>query len=89
MAKSRALEKAIAQRDFAKVEEEYRLIEQKGVSVIVPYEDQKELYAKVRSEGLQKGLTKSLLPAGSAVDCHLLRPGAGGASVRTSLFCRR
>ena len=60
-AKSRALEKAIAQRDFAKVEEEYRLIEQKGVSVIVPYEDQKELYAKVRSEGLQKGLTKSLL----------------------------
>ena len=60
-AKSRALEKAIAQRDFFKVEEVYRLIEQGGLSVIVPYAEKKELYEKIRSEGLQKGLSKFLL----------------------------
>lgn len=59
--KSRALEKALAERDFPAVSETYRLIEQQGVQIIVPYEEQKVLYETLRAEALKTGLTKSLL----------------------------
>lgn len=59
--KSRALETALAERDFLAVSRQYRLIEQKGIQIIVPYEGQKELYDRLRSEALETGLTKSML----------------------------
>ncbi len=59
--KSRALEKALAERDFSAVSQTYRLIEQRGIQIIVPYEAQKELYDKLRKEALETGLTKTLL----------------------------
>ena len=59
--KSRALEKALAERDFPAVSQQYRLIEQRGVQIIVPYEGQRALYDKLRSEALETGLTKALL----------------------------
>ena len=59
--KSRALEKALAERDFQAVSQAYRLIEQQGVQVIVPYHEQKALYEKLRAEALERGLTKPLL----------------------------
>ena len=59
--KSRALEKAITERDFPAVSQTYRLIEQQGVQIIVPYEERKALYKKLYDEALKTGLTKSLL----------------------------
>lgn len=59
--KSEALEHAIAVRDFSTVSNTYRLIEQRGLQIIVPYEDQIELYQQLRIQALQKGLTKALL----------------------------
>ena len=59
--KSRALEKAITERDFPAVSQTYRLIEQQGVQIIVPYEERKALYKKLHDEALKTGLTKSLL----------------------------
>ena len=59
--KSRTLEKALSERDFSVVSQTYRFIEQQGVQVVVPYEEQTELYEQIRSEALNIGLTKSLL----------------------------
>ena len=59
--RSRALEKAIAERDFPAVAQTYRLIDQRGIQILVPYEGQKELYEKLRTEALKTGLTKALL----------------------------
>ena len=59
--KSRVLEKALAERDFPVVSQTYRLIEQQGVQIIVPYQKQKVLYETMRIEALKSGLTKSLL----------------------------
>ena len=59
--KSRALEKALAERDFPAVSQQYRLIEQRGIQIIVPYEGQRALYDKLRAEALETGLTKALL----------------------------
>ena len=59
--KSRVLEKALAERDFPLVSQTYRLIEQQGVQIIVPYEEQKALYERLRAEALKVGLTKPLL----------------------------
>ena len=59
--KSRALEKAIAERDFPAVSQQYRLIEQQGVQIIVPYAGQRALYDSLRAEALESGLTKTLL----------------------------
>ena len=60
-AKSQTLERAIAERDFPAVSQTYRLIEQRGIQVLVPYEGQKELYRKLRAQALETGLTKALL----------------------------
>lgn len=60
-AKSRKLEKAISERDFSAVCEAYRLIEQRGVQIIVPYEGQRDAYQSIRARAIQAGLTKSLL----------------------------
>ena len=57
---SHALEKAISERAFLGVSKSYRLIEQHGIQVIVPYEGEKELYQQLRAEGLCTGLTKPL-----------------------------
>lgn len=60
-AKSKALKKAIEERDFPTVSQTYRLIGRHGLQVIVPYEEQKEAFEKLRAEALKTGLTKSLL----------------------------
>lgn len=70
--KSRALEKSISERDFSGVSKTYRLIEQRGIQVLVPYEAQKVLYQKLRTEALENGLTKALLrqAASLTVTCY-------------------
>ena len=60
-AKSRALDKAIAERDFPEAAARYRLIQQRGFRVIVPYAEERQVYERIRAEGLQSGLTKALL----------------------------
>lgn len=55
------LRKGLEDEDFIQVEQAYRLIEHTGVSVIVPYEGQRELYDRVQAQYDQFGLTPGLL----------------------------
>lgn len=55
------LKRAIQERDYEKVKEEYKLIESKGVQVIVPWEDKMELFLSVREEYEKTGLTRELM----------------------------
>ena len=55
------LRQGIDHEDFAQVEQAYRLIENTGVSVIVPYDGRKELYDAVCAQYQQFGLTPGLL----------------------------
>lgn len=55
------LEQAIQKKDYKKVQEEYKLIESKGVQVIVPWEDKMELFLSVREEYEKTGLTQELM----------------------------
>ena len=55
------LRKAIDEKNYAAVSASYRLIENQGVKVIVPWDGEKELFESVRQEALKTGVTASLL----------------------------
>lgn len=55
------LRDAIAQEDFAATAAAYRLIQNSGIPVIVPYEGKKELYQEICAELDAKGVTPQLL----------------------------
>ena len=54
-----ALTKAINERNYAGTSKEYRLIESRGIQVIVPYGDLKQNYAQIKDELLKDGLSHS------------------------------
>ena len=53
------LTEAIENRDYAKTRKEYRLIENRGVQVIVPYGAIAEKYEKIRRDLLEHGLVRA------------------------------
>lgn len=55
------LRKALQERDYMKVQEEYKLIDSRGVQVIVPWEDEMELFRSVQKEYERTGLTQNLI----------------------------
>ena len=55
------LKQAIQNRDYEAVQKEYRLIESKGVQVIVPWKDEMDLFFSVQEEYEKTGLTKELI----------------------------
>lgn len=55
------LRQAILDRDYEKVQKEYKLIESKGVQVIVPWEDQMDLFLSIQEEYGKTGLTQELM----------------------------
>ena len=55
------LRNAIAREDFAAVASAYRLIQNNGIPVIVPYEGEKVLYDEIRKELDSSGVTPQLL----------------------------
>ena len=57
----RGLVKAIESRDYADTDKQYRLIENGGVKVLIPYAGQMELYEKLRQQMLAEGLTAALM----------------------------
>lgn len=54
-----ALTEAIENRDYARTRKEYRLIESRGVQVIVPYGELEQNYQQIRDELLKEGLSHS------------------------------
>ncbi|NLT57506.1 MAG: CRISPR-associated helicase Cas3' [Clostridiales bacterium] len=56
-----ALTEALENRSFSDTEQAYRLIDNQGVRVIVPYEGEKALYEFVRAQALQTGMTPALM----------------------------
>ena len=55
------LRDALQNEQFDKVEASYKLIDNKGVQVIVPYEGQSELYDRIKAEYDAAGLTGKLI----------------------------
>ncbi len=55
------LKEALEDRDYQKVQEAYKLIESKGVQVIVPWQDKMELFHSLRNEYEKTGLTQDLI----------------------------
>lgn len=55
------LRKALQERDYKKVQEEYKLIDSRGVQVIVPWEEEMELFRSVQKEYERTGLTQNLI----------------------------
>lgn len=51
------LTKAISQMDFEEVENQYRLINNAGVSVLVPYQEHLDLFTTLAKEAVKKGIT--------------------------------
>ncbi len=56
-----ALRNAVAQEDFAAVASAYRLIDNSGTPVIVPYEGKMELYREIKRDLEDSGVTPGLL----------------------------
>ena len=55
----RALIEAINERNYVDTRKEYRLIESKGVQIIVPYEKLNQNYEQIKDELLKDGLSRS------------------------------
>ncbi len=61
------LRRALDNRCFSEVEKEYRLIEERGVQVVVPYSAAMEQYQRIRKEALELGLTPRLLKEAASI----------------------
>ena len=55
------LKKAIQDRDYKKVQEEYKLIDSTGVQVIVPWDEELELFCSLQEEYERTGLTRDFI----------------------------
>lgn len=55
------MKKALEDRDFQKVQEAYKLIESRGVQVIVSWKDEAKLFASLQEEYGENGLTRDLI----------------------------
>lgn len=55
------MKRALEDRDYQKVQEAYKLIESKGVQVIVPWKGEMELFRSIQEEYEKTGLTRDLI----------------------------
>ncbi len=55
------MKRALEDRDYRKVQEAYKLIEFRGVQVIVPWKEEMELFRSLREEYEKTGLTRDLI----------------------------
>lgn len=62
-----AIENAIANVDFERVEKEYRLIENTGSNVLVPYEKETALFEELRTEAVTKGISHDWMQKASSI----------------------
>ena len=67
------LTSAIEERDYVRTRKEYRLIENKGVQIIVPYGEMREKYAQIKQDLMENGLKPVQMKkyAPFTVSCHL------------------
>jgi hypothetical protein len=56
-----ALQKAVRDKDYSAAAQAYRLIDTRGVQVIVPYSASLELFHRIRDEARRKGITPGLM----------------------------
>ncbi len=63
----KSLQKAIEYRNFKDTAKEYRLIENGGVRVIVPYEEYRQQFDEIKDELLGKGITPRLMKQSAAI----------------------
>lgn len=61
------LTKAIQSRSFAETDKAYRLIDNRGVRVIVPYAESLEVYRLIRDQALKSGITPGLMKKAASI----------------------
>lgn len=67
-----ALTKAIRDMNFTAAEDEYRLIDDAGVNVLVPYADMLNEYRAIREEANKTGMTAELMKRAAPLTVHML-----------------
>lgn len=70
----RALTEAITRQDFQAVAQEYRLIEQDCINVLVPYPGEIDLFQQLAREGRQTGITARWIQQARPLTVPLFRP---------------
>ena len=55
------LKKALEDRDYQRVQEAYKMIESRGIQVIVPWKDKMDLFHSLEEEYKKTGLTQELI----------------------------
>ena len=63
----KTLTKAMEERDYKKTEKEYKLIDNQGKKVIVPYGKKRDLYNQIRNEILSGNLTADLVKRAATI----------------------
>jgi hypothetical protein len=74
---------AIKRQDFAYVGSNYRIIEQDTINVLVPYD--LEAYSRLRSEALNKGLSRDWVHKATPYSVSLFRPKSSSDPLYNSL----
>ncbi len=55
------MKRAVEARDYQDVDRQYRLIENRGVLVLVPYPERLDLFERIRQRMLSEGVTASAM----------------------------
>lgn len=77
------LRKAVQSLDFPEIERSYRLIEQRQISVLVPFD--RDLFAALRTEALEQGISARWIRQARQIAVGIFPPGKG-APVWSSLM---
>jgi len=83
------LRKAIDEKDYPGVSAAYRLIENKSVKVIVPWDGNMELFESVRREALETGVTAALLHRAAPITVTTFNEEAVKKHAENLKFARR
>lgn len=73
---AKALMQAIKDVDFPEVAQQYRLIKQDSINIVVPYSEQSALYAELAAEADEAGLTQKWVRKARPLTVSLYRPKA-------------
>lgn len=73
---AKELMRAIKEVDFPEVAQQYRLIKQDSINVIVPYSEQSKLYAELATAASDRGLSQKWIRKARPLTVSLYRPKA-------------
>ena len=73
---AKELLRAIKEVDFPEVAQQYRLIKQDSINIVVPYSEQSTLYAELATEANENGLSQKWIRKARPLTVSIYRPKA-------------